>query len=266
MTEGVEGLVRDKTRASRIPPLATAVEQSVVARTLADPPGETMHWTAAVMAQESGISVSSVQRIWRRHGLRPHRERGETELMISSFPSSFCTDGGRHHQCRCPADQQTKQGSGGGAGGRTGVFHRHGASPRGADPGARNDEILGNQPEALILRVQQRSAQRVNCHAYRGLVPQPVTQLLTRGFGQTRCRRFKGVGLQIVDRKAQHQWGREARTRALRIVAAKPFGDVTGGIRDRQSADPDRGPAILRDPTIMCATQRQHLCFQTTGE
>jgi hypothetical protein len=27
------------------------------------------------MAQESGISVSSVQRIWRRHGLRPHRVR-----------------------------------------------------------------------------------------------------------------------------------------------------------------------------------------------
>ena len=56
------------------PALAGAVEQSVVARTLADPPGETTHWTAA-MAQESGISVSSVQRIWRRHGLRPHRVR-----------------------------------------------------------------------------------------------------------------------------------------------------------------------------------------------
>ena len=49
-------------------------------------------------------------------------ERGETELMISSFPSSFCTDGGRaDHQCRRPADQQAKQGSGGGAGGRAGV-------------------------------------------------------------------------------------------------------------------------------------------------
>ena len=75
MTEGVEGLLRDKTRRSRIPPLATAVEQNIVARTLADPPGETTHWTAAAMAQESGISVSSVQRIWRRHGLRPHRVR-----------------------------------------------------------------------------------------------------------------------------------------------------------------------------------------------
>ena len=63
MTGGVAGLLRDKTRPSRIPPLATEVEQRVVARTLADPPGETTHWTAGAMAKETGISVSSVQRI-----------------------------------------------------------------------------------------------------------------------------------------------------------------------------------------------------------
>jgi hypothetical protein len=47
----------------------------VVAATQADPPGETTHWTAASMAKVQGISVSSVQRIWRRHGLQPHRTR-----------------------------------------------------------------------------------------------------------------------------------------------------------------------------------------------
>jgi len=73
MTDGVSGLMRDKTRPSRIPPLSTEVEQHVVARTLEDPPGETTHWTAAAMAEETGISVSSVQRIWRKHGLQPHR-------------------------------------------------------------------------------------------------------------------------------------------------------------------------------------------------
>jgi transposase len=72
---GVEGLLRDKTRPSRIPPLATVVEQGVVARTLLDPGGETTHWTATAMVRESGISISSVHRIWRRHGLRPHRVR-----------------------------------------------------------------------------------------------------------------------------------------------------------------------------------------------
>src|SRR5712671_5688009 len=73
MTGGVAGLLRDKTRPSRIPPLEADVATRVVAATQADPPGETTHWTAAAMAESQGISVSSVQRIWRRHGLQPHR-------------------------------------------------------------------------------------------------------------------------------------------------------------------------------------------------
>src|SRR5687768_368586 len=46
--EGVEGLLRDKTRPSRIPPLAPTVAERVVALTLADPPVEATHWTAAM--------------------------------------------------------------------------------------------------------------------------------------------------------------------------------------------------------------------------
>jgi transposase len=76
MTEGVAGLLRDKTRPSRIAPLGTDVDAKIVQATLADaPPGETTHWTAPAMAKAHGISVSSVQRIWRRHGLQPHRTR-----------------------------------------------------------------------------------------------------------------------------------------------------------------------------------------------
>src|SRR3984957_6952914 len=73
MTDGVAGLLRDKTRPSRLPSLGAAVEVRVVSPTLDDPPGETTHWTAAAMAKETGISVSSVQHIWRKHGLQPHR-------------------------------------------------------------------------------------------------------------------------------------------------------------------------------------------------
>ena len=73
MEEGVEGLLRDKTRPSRIPPLGADVAKRVVALTQTDPPGETTHWTGAMMAKASGISVSAVQRIWRAHGLRPHK-------------------------------------------------------------------------------------------------------------------------------------------------------------------------------------------------
>src|ERR1700733_7295210 len=75
MTDRVAGMLRDKTRPSRIPPLEPEVAARVVAATQADPPGETTHWTATAMATIQGISVSSVQRIWRKHGLQPHRTR-----------------------------------------------------------------------------------------------------------------------------------------------------------------------------------------------
>ena len=75
MQAGVDGLLRDKTRPARISPLSPDMVKQVIAFTLADPPGEATHWTAAAMAKVSGISVSSVQRIWRAHGLQPHRTR-----------------------------------------------------------------------------------------------------------------------------------------------------------------------------------------------
>jgi transposase len=75
MQAGVDGLLHDKTRPSRIPPLAQSVIDRVVTLTGSDPPGETTHWTAAAMAKAVGISVSSVQRIWRAHGLEPRRVR-----------------------------------------------------------------------------------------------------------------------------------------------------------------------------------------------
>jgi transposase len=73
--EGVDGLLRDKTRPSRVPPLAAEVVERVVALTLGEAPGEATHWTGADMAAAVGVSVSSVHRIWRAHGLAPHRFR-----------------------------------------------------------------------------------------------------------------------------------------------------------------------------------------------
>jgi transposase len=75
MQAGVEGLLKDKTRPSRIPPLSPAIIARVIERTAQAPPGEVTHWTAEAMAKDIGISISSVQRIWRAHGLKPHRVR-----------------------------------------------------------------------------------------------------------------------------------------------------------------------------------------------
>jgi transposase len=73
--EGVPGLLRDRTRPPRIPPLAQATIDRVVELTPTEPPHEATHWTASAMAAAVGISPSSVLRVWRAHKLRPHRVR-----------------------------------------------------------------------------------------------------------------------------------------------------------------------------------------------
>jgi transposase len=51
MQEGYDGLLRDKTRPSRIPPLGSQISERVVVLTQTDPPAEITHWTAALMAK-----------------------------------------------------------------------------------------------------------------------------------------------------------------------------------------------------------------------
>lgn len=75
LAAGIDGLLHDKTRPSRIPRLATDLVERVIARTQGPPPGEATHWTVRAMAREVGISPASVQRIWATHGLQPHRVR-----------------------------------------------------------------------------------------------------------------------------------------------------------------------------------------------
>ncbi len=45
----------------------------VVALTLQDPPAGLTHWTTRELAQRIGLSYVMVHRIWRAHGLQPHR-------------------------------------------------------------------------------------------------------------------------------------------------------------------------------------------------
>ena len=83
MHKGVEGLTRDKTRPSRIPPLPAETVDRVVALTNQAPPHEATHWSAPAMAKTVGISPSSVRRIWAGQGLQPHRVRS---FKISNDP------------------------------------------------------------------------------------------------------------------------------------------------------------------------------------
>jgi transposase len=47
--------------------------EAVIVRTLESMPPDATHWSSRGMARSSGLSVSTVQRIWRAFGLQPHR-------------------------------------------------------------------------------------------------------------------------------------------------------------------------------------------------
>ncbi len=83
LDEGVPGLKRDKTRPSRVPPLAREVRLKVIAKTVQETPPDATHWSRALMAEAVGISPSSVGRIWADAGLKPHIVKG---FKVSNDP------------------------------------------------------------------------------------------------------------------------------------------------------------------------------------
>ena len=75
MQEGVDGLLRDKTRKPGKAPLPAETVKRVIDLTLGPPPGETTHWTGRMLAKAAGISLRSTQRILEANQLAPHRIR-----------------------------------------------------------------------------------------------------------------------------------------------------------------------------------------------
>ena len=73
--QGVDALLRDKTRPPGRTPLSTAKVAEVLALTCSEPPGEVTHWTGRAVAKAVGVSLRAVQRIWEQRRLQPHRLR-----------------------------------------------------------------------------------------------------------------------------------------------------------------------------------------------
>jgi transposase len=72
IAKGVDGLLKDATRPSRRKPLMPEKIKQVVDMTLHQKPPNATQWSVRSMATAAGISHTSVQRIWRAHGLKPH--------------------------------------------------------------------------------------------------------------------------------------------------------------------------------------------------
>ena len=59
LDEGVDGLKRDKTRPSRVPPLPRETRLKVIAKTVQEAPPNATHWSRSTMAEAVGISPSA---------------------------------------------------------------------------------------------------------------------------------------------------------------------------------------------------------------
>jgi len=70
--EGVVGL-QERPRSGRPPTITARQRARVVAMTLKPPGQGRTHWTTRDLARETGLSHSTVHRLWRAHALQPHR-------------------------------------------------------------------------------------------------------------------------------------------------------------------------------------------------
>jgi transposase len=80
---GVAGLLKGRSKPPGKKPISTAIKLKLVEKTVKERPANATHWSVRMMAEEMGISHTSVQRIWHEHGLKPHLVRS---FKVSNDP------------------------------------------------------------------------------------------------------------------------------------------------------------------------------------
>jgi transposase len=72
--QGMKGM-EDAPRSGRPPLILPSKIAEIVAKTTQEKPAGATHWSTRTLAPVAGVSPSTVGRIWRAHGLKPHRVR-----------------------------------------------------------------------------------------------------------------------------------------------------------------------------------------------
>src|SRR5260221_635048 len=82
LRQGVSGLY-DELRPGRPRPISDERVAQLVRKTLKTKPKAGTHWSIRQIADETGVSKSTVHRIWQAFGLQPHRQK---QFKLSSDP------------------------------------------------------------------------------------------------------------------------------------------------------------------------------------
>ena len=82
VTERLDGLL-DEPRPGRPATISVDQVEAVVVATVEETPKNATHWSRASMAKRSGLSKTTIGRIWKAFELKPHRVDG---FKLSSDP------------------------------------------------------------------------------------------------------------------------------------------------------------------------------------
>ena len=70
---GLAAVLQDRPRSGRPKQISAAQEEAIVNATMKTTPKDATHWSVRAMAASQKVSPATVQRIWKKHKLQPHR-------------------------------------------------------------------------------------------------------------------------------------------------------------------------------------------------
>lgn len=73
--QGIDGILKDAPRAGRRRSISDEMVREIVHKTTQETPVAGTHWSTRSLAKVMGLSPSTIGRIWRSHGLKPHLTR-----------------------------------------------------------------------------------------------------------------------------------------------------------------------------------------------
>ena len=72
-SDGLSGILEDRARSGRPKRISSEQEQAIVEATMKTSPKDATQWSVRAMAAVQKVSSATVQRIWKKHKLQPHR-------------------------------------------------------------------------------------------------------------------------------------------------------------------------------------------------